>query len=133
MACYRRIFFLSWMGLCLNVIAEQPELTFITVDEPPLNYIDETGSATGFSIDLVRLIQKKLNRVKKIEFFPEGRAIKYAELHENTVIFSLSRTPERENKFYWLQQVAQKDWVLYARADVKNIDLSFSKQVICKE
>lgn len=119
---------------CETAITQELKLDFIAVDEPPLNYLDKNQIATGYSVALVNLIQTELGLDSKIHFLPESRALKFAQNTPNTIIFSLSRTPEREEQYYWLQQVAQKNWVLYARTDsirlLKNInDINYQESV----
>ncbi|WDE04279.1 transporter substrate-binding domain-containing protein [Thalassomonas viridans] len=91
-----------------RIYAENPRL--ISVIEPPANYLNARGEPDGFVTDIIRTLQEELNNHSKIEFIPEARALKIAEQNANVILFSFSRTPEREQKFHWLGQVQSKKW-----------------------
>jgi len=97
--------------------AHAGSLRLITVIEPPVSYLDSHGKPIGFAIDVVRAIQQELDDHTPIEVMPEARAMYIAHNEANVVLFSFSRTAERENDFYWLSPLLQKSWSLYARAD----------------
>ncbi|MBF0378748.1 MAG: ABC transporter substrate-binding protein [Desulfamplus sp.] len=99
------------------------ELRIWAVDEPPSSFIKEQAGKkviTGFSVDIVREIQRKIGDTTPIEIIPEARVFDFASTEPNIVFFSFSRTPERENMFHWIVMIMRKPWVLYAK---KNTDL----------
>ncbi len=89
-------------------------LRIITVVEPPASYLDSHGQLTGFSVEVVQAIQRSLDDKTVIEVLPEARAIHIARTEPNVVLFSFSRTPKREDEFYWLGQLSAKAWSVYA-------------------
>jgi len=89
-------------------------LRIITVVEPPASYLDSHGQLTGFSVEVVQAIQRSLNDKTKIEVMPEARAIYIARTEPNVLLFSFSRTEQRENEFYWIGQLVVKTWSAYA-------------------
>ena len=89
-------------------------LRIITVVEPPASYLDSHGQLTGFSVEVVQAIQRSLDDKTVIEVMPEARAIHIARTEPNVILFSFSRTPKREDEFYWLGQLSVKAWSVYA-------------------
>ncbi|MBN2428140.1 MAG: ABC transporter substrate-binding protein [Deltaproteobacteria bacterium] len=77
--------------------------------------MNEKGELAGFSIEVVREIQRRINNSDPIKIVPESRALKIASQKSNVVLFSFSRTPEREEKFHWITLLLRKPWVLYAK------------------
>lgn len=102
------------------------EYRILTVEEPPSSFSDDRGEPAGFSVDIVREIQRRIHNHDPIQILPEIRAFKTALEYPNTVLFSFSRTAERENKFHWIMLLLRKPWVLYARKgtqlDVQSLD-----------
>jgi polar amino acid transport system substrate-binding protein len=100
--------------LCLSFMLQAKPLRIITVVEPPASYLDSHGQLTGFSVDVVKAIQQSLNDKTVIEVLPEARAIHIARTEPNILLFSFSRTPKREDEFYWIGQLSVKNWSVYA-------------------
>ncbi len=86
-----------------------------TVKEPPGNFVDENGKITGLSVDFVKEIQRRVNDNTPIEMLPGERVIKYKIKKKNFVIFSLSRTKARENKYHWISLSMRKPLVMFAK------------------
>lgn len=91
------------------------ELTLLTAEEPPSSPMNEPGEVEEFSVDIVREIQKRTNNRDPITIFPGIRALKIGSRHPNIVLFSFSRTPEREQQFHWVMLLLRKPWVMYAK------------------
>jgi ABC-type amino acid transport substrate-binding protein len=98
-----------------NNITFAEALTILTVEEPPSSYLDANGEPAGFSVDMVREIQDRINNSDAIQFVPETRALKTALGSPNVVLFSFSRTQERENQFHWIMLLIRKPWAMYSK------------------
>ncbi len=70
------------------------DLTILTFDEPPTSYVDENGKLTGFAVEIVQEIQRRISNNDPIELYPEMRALTMASDEPNVVLFSFSRTPD---------------------------------------
>jgi len=84
------------------------ELTFITEDYAPFNFQKE-GKIQGTSVDLLLKMFKLAgtNRgLKDIEVMNWARGYKLAQDTKNTVLFSTTRTKERENLFKWVGPIS---------------------------
>ncbi|WP_316896916.1 transporter substrate-binding domain-containing protein [Pseudodesulfovibrio indicus] len=91
-------------------------LRILTVHEPPSNYIDPAGNIAGFSIDVVKEIQRRIGDTTPIELLPERRLLSMAE-HGDHIIVGISRTPAREHRYHWVIKLLVKPWVLYSYKD----------------
>ena len=92
------------------------ELTILTENLPPLNYVDN-GVLVGPSVEIVKEIQKKVGSKEPIQVYPWSRAYKMAEEEENVVLFGMTYTKVRKDKFKWVGPLAVKRDILVARKD----------------
>lgn len=94
---------------------EYTDLRFISVDEAPANYLNESGELSGFVTEIIKRLQLQLKIDTDIEVMPEARAIKTLDSHSNVIMFSISRSVDRESKYHWLAHVVSKRWVLFSK------------------
>ena len=115
-----------------NAVGETPcysALRFISVNEAPANYVDENGEFDGFTTGIVKQLQRQLDINIPLEVMPEARAMMTLNSNANVVMFSISRTRQRESNYHWLGHVISKRWVLYSRYDSQD-DVTSLQQVI---
>ena len=110
------------------------ELRIWTVEEPPSSFTDEQEgkkAITGFAVEIVREVQRKLGDATPIQIMPEARVYQLALTEPNIVLFSISRTPARETTFHWISLIMRKPWVFYAKknAGVRINSIEDLKQV----
>lgn len=98
--------------LCHYASATSLPLRIITVDEPPANYL-VNEVLQGYSTDIVRAVLQQLNVNPSIEVLPEDQALHIADTRPNVLLFTFSRTPEREDNYVWLLPVLRKRWQLF--------------------
>lgn len=94
-----------------------------SVNEPPANYINSLGEADGYVVDIMKALQKKVGNNSIIEFVPEARALRFMETKPNALMFSLSKTAERNNNYHWIGQVMSKKWQVYS-LNTANIEVN---------
>ncbi len=82
---------------CLSVQAQQDNLSFLTIERPPFAFV-QGGEATGFSIELMRLIAQEIDSEVSFTFVEE-----FPELLDGVVtgaadgaVANISITSERE-------------------------------------
>lgn len=95
--------------LCLCAFAffsNAKALRAVTTEHRLLQYQDD-GIAKGPSAEIFRLLMAKAGINSEIEFMPWARAYQIAENTPNTIIFSIIRNEEREQKFHWILPVSQ--------------------------
>ena len=92
------------------------ELTVLTEDLPPLNYVDN-GVLVGPSVEIVKEILKRLGTKEKIQVYPWARAYKMALEEKNVVLFGMTYTEVRKDKFKWVGPLAIKRDILVGKKD----------------
>jgi polar amino acid transport system substrate-binding protein len=90
------------------------EFTILTENLPPLNYLED-GVLVGPSVEIVKEIQKRVGSHEPIRVFPWARAYKMALEDENVVLFGMTHTKDREDKFKWVGPLATKRDILVAK------------------
>lgn len=103
--------------------AEDGPLLGITENLAPLNYLDE-GDPQGFSVELLRLMTAQAGIRLRLQVLPWPRAVQLAEASPHGVLFSLTRTPEREARFQWVGPIAQRRILLYRLASRTDLTMS---------
>jgi polar amino acid transport system substrate-binding protein len=102
--------------LILVAPANANELTILTENLPPLNYVQD-GKLVGPSVDIVRAIQERVGSTAPIHVYPWSRAYKMALEKKNIVLFSTTYTRDRHDLFKWVGPLASKRDILVARKD----------------
>lgn len=97
-----------WSGLTFLLIlflcppALHPQKILIVTEElPPFNYTVD-GRPTGVATELMKEILAQTGLDYEIRFMPWARAYATARSRKNTIIYSIKRTPSREEEFIWL-------------------------------
>ena len=93
--------------LVINTVKAEVDLSKVSVITSfyePYSY-SEDGVAQGMAVNRARKIFAELNFYPPIHVYPWARAYKLALTKPNSIIFSVARTPERENKFYWIGEI----------------------------
>lgn len=104
--------------------AGEAVLLGFTENLAPLNYQDGT-EVRGFSVELLRKMASTVRLPLELQVLPWQRAMQMAEAQTNSVLFSLTRTPEREAQFQWVGPIAPRRVLVYRLA--KRDDLSLAQ------
>ncbi|MFT5665271.1 MAG: polar amino acid transport system substrate-binding protein [Gammaproteobacteria bacterium] len=117
-------------GYCLLVLmmmavpgfaasADVIKLHAVTSSFPPLQML-EAGKPGGYVVSIVELLAKDVSQQinqpiqLEIEFLPWKRGLRTASsVLQNILLFSLSRTPDRENLFHWVGIISPYDIHLF--------------------
>jgi polar amino acid transport system substrate-binding protein len=108
-----------WLQLAVLVMLSPSllpaaSLRILTEDLPPLNYVKD-DVLMGPSVEMVREIQRRIGSTEAIEVYPWARAYHIALEEKNVVLFGVSHTPPREDKFKWVGPLATKRDILVAK------------------
>ena len=102
----------------VTLLAGQPafstELTILTENLPPLNYV-ENGVLVGPSVEIVEEIKRRVKAKEPIQVYPWARAYKMALEKANVVLFGMTYTEVRKDKFKWVGPLAVKRDILVAK------------------
>lgn len=107
-----------WFGVlaCLALHAfANDEIRIVTEELPPYN-MTQGGRITGISTEVVQAVLKEVGMSAPIQSMPWARAYDTALNLENVLIYSITRTPQREKLFKWVGDIAPMHWYLFARA-----------------
>ncbi len=121
-ACLALPLLLASAAAPTQAAAPPAALLGITENLPPLNYQDEQGPQ-GFSVELLRLMAAHAGLSLELRVLPWARAVQMAESHAHSVLFSLTRTPEREAQFQWVGPIAQRRILIYRLASRDDLKL----------
>ncbi len=106
--------------LLLPVSVAADPLRLVSDDWPPYEYLDAaTGEVTGFSTELVRTVLRSLDRsVAPIHVYPWARAVLEVQTGNADVIYTLTRTAERQGYLYFPDEPLHTDiGTLFVRRD----------------
>ncbi|SFD14734.1 substrate-binding periplasmic protein [Pseudoalteromonas denitrificans] len=77
------------------------ELLVVTENWPPYNYLNKQGKLIGDSTKVIKEILAQTDITYKTHVYPWARSFQIAAHRKNTLIYSIYKTDERANKFYW--------------------------------
>lgn len=101
----RRIALLGLMLLAgcasSSLWADEKKLSVITEEWAPYNFLED-GVLKGFSVEVVQNIIERLNLKIAIEMYPSMRTTLMLGSVPGTMMITMLRTPEREDKYKWI-------------------------------
>lgn len=100
-------------GVLPLTAAQGQSLQLLTETGPPFNFPGESGPE-GFTVDIVHELLRRTKTTGTITFLPWARAYGMALTTPDTVLFTVSRTAEREDFFHWVGPIIILQWGLYA-------------------
>ncbi len=130
------IFILKWIivsSLLLSLAINAAPLQILCAQWPPYEYSGKDGKPAGFSVEILQAILKDLAIKDTIEFYPWKRAYLKVLNTPNTMLFTVARTQNRENKFKWVGPIGSREvylWKLKSRSDIKINNLQEAKNYL---
>jgi polar amino acid transport system substrate-binding protein len=104
------------IALLATLQVNAASLTFLSEQNPPVNYEDSRQKAAGFSVELLQLVWQQMSiSPQPIKFLPWARAFYITQVQPNTVLFATSRIPDRENMFKWVCPISSSAVALFRR------------------
>lgn len=103
----------------VSVSAAGKELTIYTEEYPPYNF-KQGGKPSGIASDLLVEMFKNMNSYynrSTIKVVPWARAYNAIQKQKNILVFSMTRTKEREKMFKWVGPIINSSNVLIAKKD----------------
>lgn len=95
--------------------AEGGKLRIITEVYPPYNFTDKDKNVTGQSTEIVQAILQKLGTNAAIEVMPLADGLNLVQKGPGMMIFSINRTPQREELFKWVGPIGNYKQAFYAK------------------
>lgn len=91
------------------------EMRYLTENYPPANFFED-DKLVGVSVDMLHEIWQRLDLPKKtIHVVPWARGYREVEQDSNSMLFTMSRTKERDSHFKWVGPVFSSTHVLVAK------------------
>lgn len=94
-------------------------LQILTEEDPPYSLTGADGKPTGYGVEVVSEIQKRVNNRDPIKIYPWARAYNLIKREPGVVVFTMSRTKEREPLFQWVGPIIENSWVFVAKKSSK--------------
>lgn len=113
---FRRLgFCMSLIGLLFGsqVVCAGAGVTVVTEELPPYNMTVD-GELTGMATEVVQAVLNELGEEARIQSMPWARAYDIALNSESVLIYSIARTPQREDLFKWVGIIAPTHWYLFS-------------------
>jgi polar amino acid transport system substrate-binding protein len=117
--CYLSILLLPGLTYAPNVGAQETEPVFLTVytaESFPLSFTDQENQnepLVGYATELIKIILEHAEIDFKVEIVPWGRAIQAINNRKNVIAYSMTRSPEREDRYQWIGKISPLDYYLY--------------------
>jgi polar amino acid transport system substrate-binding protein len=89
-------------------------ISLMTEDLPPYQF-EKSGEITGAAADVVHEICNRIGHEYNTQILPWSRAVNYLEQKENTAVFCMARTEQRENLYKWVGPIIDFKEVMYAK------------------
>ena len=111
----------AWAAELRLITAELPPYTF---QIPPATVSEFPGPGQGLVQEVVEEMARRVGHSGTIEYMPWARAQQIAMTEPDVGILSLTRSPEREDKYRWLAKIVTDDLVLVGGqgVDVSRLD-----------
>lgn len=114
--------------LVLNVNA-QPSLTVLGDSFPPFSY-RANGKSHGMVYEMVESIIKDSKvEVKRNIISSWKHVLEHTKANPNTLLYTIVRTPERENQFEWIGAISDRRMYFYALKSRKDISIDSWKDI----
>lgn len=99
-----------------------------TEELPPLNFLQQ-DKVSGFSSELLQAMADKAAIPLSQQLLPWARGYAMTQSTPGSLLFSMVRTPERENLFRWVGPIGARRIYLYRLARRKDIQLRDIEQL----
>jgi len=106
------------------------QINIVTEHLPPFQIV-ENNSVTGYATEIINETLSHTNLTSSIKGYPWTRAYNMALNNKNTCIYSIARTPNREDLFQWVGEITYTDSYfigLKSRTDIKISSVEDAKQ-----
>ncbi|MBS8272460.1 hypothetical protein DYI21_02520 [Thalassospira tepidiphila] len=95
-------------------------VTLLTEEYPPFNFLDDEGHLRGIGAEVVQAMATQLGYGKDIDVLPWKRVLLRIDGEANVGVFSMTRTPQREESYQWVGPVVPINAGIFQRADSAN-------------
>ncbi|MFZ6817881.1 substrate-binding periplasmic protein [Undibacterium sp. Ji22W] len=97
-------------------------LQVYTQSWPPYSY-EHQGKLTGYSTELLKAVLHEAEIEANYTTLSWSRAYQHASIEANTILYTTTRTPEREDLFEWIGPIGVRKLWLFKLRDRKDIQI----------
>jgi polar amino acid transport system substrate-binding protein len=115
--------------LPLAAPAPAAEIAAYTEELPPLNYQDGAQVA-GFATELLQMVAQQAGFSIDIQILPWARAYRTVLEGPDRLIYSITRTPEREQLFHWVGPISPRQIKLYRLSSRNDIQIQHEADLV---
>ncbi len=110
------IFLLLWTLLPFGTQA-QVSMLILCENDPPDQFLDKSGKLTGYAVEIVQEIQRRMGNKDPIRMVLWSSAYELIQKEANVVLFNMNRTKTREDLFHWIGPINEFSHGFFARKD----------------
>lgn len=100
-----------------NAIAKSSnKVTVLAEQLQPYQYLDQQ-QAKGVAVELINQLLARAELEPEVKFYPWARVMRLAQTARNSIILSITRTPEREHDYHWIGKIASHELQLLVNKD----------------
>lgn len=112
--CWSLILFL----VSFAILAEAEPLQILTTEIPPMAFT-KNDKITGYCVEIVEEIQRRIGDHTPIQMMPWSRAYHTGKTKDNVILICPKRTPDREALFKWVGPVHESTTNIYKKKNAK--------------
>ncbi len=105
----------------IPVTSQKAPITIFTELWPPYQELDQNDRLSGIATQKITPILDSNNISYTINVMPWARALQLAKQTKNSLIYSISRTTERESQYHWIYAIDQVRTYLVSLAGRKDM------------
>jgi len=105
-----------FMLLLIGCSGKKENIIILTEDYPPLSYL-EKDTLSGYGTEVVKELLKKSGIKSNIQITSWSEAYNTALNKENVIIYTIEKTPERADLFYWIGPIGSNVSSVYVLKD----------------
>lgn len=102
----------------------------ITEHLPPYQIVENHTLVGGTSLEIMYHVLQRAGYPKSIEVLPWARAYHIALNEKNVVIFSMTRSSDRESLFQWIGSLRQLNYYFYSLKTNTHIQLTATNEAL---
>lgn len=114
--------FLALSLLTPSMSLQAQTLQVYTQSWPPYSY-EHQGKLTGYSTELLKAVLHEAEIEANYTTLSWNRAYQHASIEANTILYTTTRTPEREDLFEWIGPIGVRKLWLFKLRDRKDIQI----------
>lgn len=109
----KKLLFIFFLLFPLTLRAEK--LPVVCHEFPPYNYLGADGNIIGFSTEIITEVLRRMGSEADIRLLPWNRALKTAKDGKAALLFTFSKSAEREGQFFFTDALVSIEVVFFKR------------------